>query len=216
MTRIALWRTRSDSLTHLRRERPEQVEVVEQLLVLVDRCIDAYEASASSNTYARVCGLTLLFRLPGNVRRLSRAHTNNFEITSMNMHRIVHSGVSGVGCAACRAWHRAPRTKTSATEGVDSAARGRRRARVVQGTGARISNTNQRGAARVQGCFSRVGASSVPWLARPEDFAIRDPGRRDRLSISELRPKARSTNCSENLLRVLLARVVIYDACVPD
>lgn len=55
-----LWRARSESLTHLRRERPEQVATIEQLLQLIDRCIDAYEASAASNTYARVCGLTLL------------------------------------------------------------------------------------------------------------------------------------------------------------
>jgi hypothetical protein len=60
MTRIALWRTRSDTLTHLRRERPEQIEVGEQLFALIDRCNNAYEASASSNTNARVCGLTLL------------------------------------------------------------------------------------------------------------------------------------------------------------
>ena len=61
-----------------------------------------------------------------------------------------------------------------------------------------------------------IGASSIPWLLRPKNFAIRDPGRRDRLSLDELRPKARSTNCIENLLRVFLARVVIYDARVPD
>ena len=60
------------------------------------------------------------------------------------------------------------------------------------------------------------GASSVAWLLGPEDFAIRDPTRRDRLSIDELRPKARSTNCIENHLRVLIARVVIYDARVLD
>jgi hypothetical protein len=36
------------------------------------------------------------------------------------------------------------------------------------------------------------------------------------LSIGELRPKARSTNCIENLLRVLVARVVINDARVLD
>lgn len=60
MSRIPLWRARTESLTHLRRERPEQIEVVEQLFALIDRCIDTYEASAGSNAYARICGLTLL------------------------------------------------------------------------------------------------------------------------------------------------------------
>jgi hypothetical protein len=57
---------------------------------------------------------------------------------------------------------------------------------------------------------------SFPRLGRPEDLTVGYSLRRDRLSVDELRPKARSTNCIENLLRVSVARVVIYDARVPD
>ena len=53
---------------------------------------------------------------------------------------------------------------------------------------------------------------SFPRLGRPEDLAIGNSGRRDRLSVDELRTKARFTNGVENVARVSIARVVIHDA----
>jgi hypothetical protein len=56
---IPLWRARTEALTFLRRERPAQIEVVDQLFALADECVDAYE-SQSHDLYSRVCGLTTL------------------------------------------------------------------------------------------------------------------------------------------------------------
>jgi hypothetical protein len=53
---------------------------------------------------------------------------------------------------------------------------------------------------------------SFPRLGRPEDLAIGNSGRRDRLSVDELRPKARSAHGVENVVRVSIACVVIHDA----
>jgi hypothetical protein len=55
----ALWRARTEALTFLRRERAAQMEVIEQLFILADDCIDTYEASAG-DAYSKVCGLTTL------------------------------------------------------------------------------------------------------------------------------------------------------------
>jgi len=55
----ALWRARTEALTFLRRERPAQIEVIQQLFTLADDCIDAYEVQAD-NPYSKVCGLTTL------------------------------------------------------------------------------------------------------------------------------------------------------------
>lgn len=60
MNRSPLWRARTESLTHLRRKRAAQIEVLEELFSLVDRCVDTYESSAGASAYARICGLTLL------------------------------------------------------------------------------------------------------------------------------------------------------------
>jgi hypothetical protein len=46
-------------LTFLRRERPAQIEAIEQLFVLADACIDAYEAQAD-DPYSKVCAVTTL------------------------------------------------------------------------------------------------------------------------------------------------------------
>jgi len=57
--RQALWKARTEALTFLHRERPAQIEAVEQLFGLADACIDAYEAQAD-DLYSKVCGLTTL------------------------------------------------------------------------------------------------------------------------------------------------------------
>lgn len=60
MSRSPLWRARAEALTYLRRDRTEHVEIVDELIQLLDRCIDLYDENADSNTYARISGLTLL------------------------------------------------------------------------------------------------------------------------------------------------------------
>jgi hypothetical protein len=57
--RLPLWKARTEALTFLRRERPEQIEVIEGLFGLADDCVDAYE-SQSDDLYSTVCGLTTL------------------------------------------------------------------------------------------------------------------------------------------------------------
>jgi hypothetical protein len=56
---VPLWKARTEALTFLRRERPAQIEVIEQLFVLADDCIDAYE-SQDGDLYSVVCSLTTL------------------------------------------------------------------------------------------------------------------------------------------------------------
>lgn len=58
-TRQPLWRARTNALTFLRREKPVQIEAIEQLFVLADACIDAYEPHAD-HLHSKVCGLTTL------------------------------------------------------------------------------------------------------------------------------------------------------------
>ena len=60
MSQLSLWRARTESLTYLRRQRPERIEVLEDVFRLIDRCIDAYETLAGQSHYGEVCGLTLL------------------------------------------------------------------------------------------------------------------------------------------------------------
>lgn len=57
--RLSLWRTRTEAQTFLRRERPIQIEVIEQLFALADECLDAYEAR-TEDIYYTMCGLTTL------------------------------------------------------------------------------------------------------------------------------------------------------------
>jgi hypothetical protein len=57
--RLPLWKARTEALTFLRRERPEQIDVVEELFGLADDCVDAYE-SQRDDLYSTVCSLTAL------------------------------------------------------------------------------------------------------------------------------------------------------------
>ena len=54
------WQTRSLSWAHLQEKFPSRVSVILRTIELLDRCVDEYELHASSDTYARICGLTLL------------------------------------------------------------------------------------------------------------------------------------------------------------
>lgn len=60
LNRVPLWRARTEALTHLRRKRAERIAVIEEIFCLIDRCVQTYEVRASSDAYARICGLTLL------------------------------------------------------------------------------------------------------------------------------------------------------------
>lgn len=55
-----LWQTRSDALAWLRTERQSQIKLLDDMFQAIDWCIDAYEARSGSDTYAHICGLTLL------------------------------------------------------------------------------------------------------------------------------------------------------------
>lgn len=55
-----LWNTRDASWSYLSEKRSSRLLVFLELLQLIDNCVDEYEARASSDTYARVCGITLL------------------------------------------------------------------------------------------------------------------------------------------------------------
>jgi hypothetical protein len=57
--KLPLWKSRNEALTFLRRERPAQVEVIEELFGLADDCVDAYESQAD-DLYSKVCALTTL------------------------------------------------------------------------------------------------------------------------------------------------------------
>lgn len=60
MPHLPLWDARNVGLAHLAEQAPAQVAAFEDVLALIDRCIDVFEAAAQEDTYARVCGLTLL------------------------------------------------------------------------------------------------------------------------------------------------------------
>ena len=55
-----LWNTRNVSWAYLNEKRSSRVAVFLALVRLLDRCTDEYESCATSDTYAKVCGLTLL------------------------------------------------------------------------------------------------------------------------------------------------------------
>lgn len=57
---MGLWATREASWAYLSEKRQPRLVVFLALVKLLDRCIDEYELRAASDTYARVCGLTLL------------------------------------------------------------------------------------------------------------------------------------------------------------
>lgn len=57
---MELWETREISWKYLKEKRQSRLSVFLALLELLDRCVDEYEKRAASDTYARICGLTLL------------------------------------------------------------------------------------------------------------------------------------------------------------
>jgi hypothetical protein len=54
------WSARDASWEYLNKKHPSRIAVVLRLFELIDQCVDEYEAKAGSDTYARICGLTLL------------------------------------------------------------------------------------------------------------------------------------------------------------
>ena len=56
--RLPLWKARTEALTFLHQERPEQIEVIEGLFAFADDCVDSYEAQADDDLYSTLCGLT--------------------------------------------------------------------------------------------------------------------------------------------------------------
>lgn len=57
---MELWATREVSWAYLKEKQSSRLVVLLAIIELLDRCIDEYESRAASDTYARVCGLTLL------------------------------------------------------------------------------------------------------------------------------------------------------------
>lgn len=55
-----IWTTRNKALAFLHDTHPSQLALVNRTFELLDQCVDAFEAAANDNTYARLCGLTLL------------------------------------------------------------------------------------------------------------------------------------------------------------
>lgn len=57
---MELWATREASWMYLQEKRSSRLAVLLALIELLDRCVDEFESRAAADTYARVCGLTLL------------------------------------------------------------------------------------------------------------------------------------------------------------
>ena len=54
------WAARDASWAYLNEKHPSRLAVVFRLFELIDACVDEYETQAGTDTYARICGLTLL------------------------------------------------------------------------------------------------------------------------------------------------------------
>lgn len=54
------WMARDASWAYLNERHPSRLAVVMTLFELIDACVDEFEAKAGAETYARICGLTLL------------------------------------------------------------------------------------------------------------------------------------------------------------
>jgi hypothetical protein len=59
-TAADFWAAREASWTYLQEKHPSRVAVLFRLFELIDACVDEYEAESARDTYARICGLTLL------------------------------------------------------------------------------------------------------------------------------------------------------------
>ena len=56
----SLWNAREASWDYLNSKHPSRVAVVFRTFALIDQCISEYETKAPADTFARICGLTLL------------------------------------------------------------------------------------------------------------------------------------------------------------
>jgi len=57
---MQLWTTRQEATAHLVQNHARKLKLIEDLLCVIDACVDAYEQVSDSSAYARICGLTLL------------------------------------------------------------------------------------------------------------------------------------------------------------
>ena len=57
---MTLWDTRTQAILYLKKDCPAKLSVLQDLFGAIDILIDCYEQNSAENTYARICGLTLL------------------------------------------------------------------------------------------------------------------------------------------------------------
>ena len=57
---MTLWDTRTEAILYLKKDCPAKLSVLLDLFGAIDILIDCYEQNSAENTYARICGLTLL------------------------------------------------------------------------------------------------------------------------------------------------------------
>ena len=57
---MTLWDTRTEAILYLEKDCPAKLSVLLDLFGAIDILIDCYEQNSAENTYARICGLTLL------------------------------------------------------------------------------------------------------------------------------------------------------------
>ena len=57
---MVLWETRTEAMTYLENECHAKLSVLQSLFNNIDTLIDVYEKNSKKDTYARICGLTLL------------------------------------------------------------------------------------------------------------------------------------------------------------
>lgn len=57
---MTLWITRTEAIVYLEKESPAKLAVLLNLFDAIDHLVDCYEKHSATDTYSRVCGLTLL------------------------------------------------------------------------------------------------------------------------------------------------------------
>jgi len=55
-----IWAARRESVAYLEERYPSRLAVLIRAFILIDQCIDEFEAISSHSKYAEICGLTLL------------------------------------------------------------------------------------------------------------------------------------------------------------
>jgi hypothetical protein len=68
MNRNPLWRARTESLTHLRRHKKEQAELLDDLFVLIDQCLETEAHNAILAQRAKIEKILRTLRRQFNLR----------------------------------------------------------------------------------------------------------------------------------------------------